>query len=116
MLRPELAKALAVASEWLEEQGRLRQQNGSPYVVDRSSKLRGNDEARARARVIAAHMRKIFGSFQSRTVATLINAALPLEGEDEISGKDVQYCCKELPAADDDGRVASHSTLGAFRI
>ena len=48
----------------------------SAYIVDRSSKARGNDEHRCRLRALAYEMHKIYGSFNYGTVANVATVAL----------------------------------------
>jgi len=68
---------------------------GSPYTVKKPSGKRGHDdEVRARTRALANAMRRIFGSFNYGTVATVAKVALDVNG---IGEQDVRNWCKGLP-------------------
>ncbi len=90
---PALAAALKVVADYFEEQGQRRLQSGSPYVVERSSRARGEDVKRGRVRALALEMHRLFGSFRYGTTATI--AMVALEGS-KISARDVENWCSKL--------------------
>jgi hypothetical protein len=92
---PELAKALSIVGEYLEDQGRLREQRNSPYIVERSSKERGDDKIRARVRALATAAHAIFGQFSYGTVATVATVALQINPA--ITPQSVRNWCRGLP-------------------
>jgi len=69
----ELAKSLALVGIYLDKQGRLREQKGSPFVV---AKSRGKDEIRARVLALAIETHSMFGTPLYGTVARAANVAL----------------------------------------
>jgi hypothetical protein len=93
IVHPKLAEALTAVGAYFEEQGRLRRQEDSPYIMKRSSKNRGNDEVRAKTRALATATHRIFGSFLYHTVATVM-VALQVNG---ITEKDMRNWCADLP-------------------
>jgi hypothetical protein len=94
-INPELAKALETVGPYFEREGRLREQKGSPWIAERSSKARGDDEARARVRALAPGTHAIFGSYLYGTLATVVTVALQIEPK--ITPKSVANWCADLP-------------------
>lgn len=87
----ELAQALAIVGEYFEEQGQLQERN--PYIVERSSGLRGeDDEIRVRTRLIGKATHSIFGSTLYGTVAKVASVAM----QTSVSEKNVQNWCSDL--------------------
>lgn len=66
-----------------------------PYVLGRSSRLRGDDDVRAHTRAIAADARRLFGSWLYGTVATVATVAL----DKKVSQKSVENWCEGLPTS-----------------
>jgi hypothetical protein len=85
----EFAQALAIVGEYLEKEGQMREQKNSPYIVERSSRLRRDDNIRVGTRLIGEATRSIFGSVLYGTVAKVASVAL----RTNISGKNVQNWC-----------------------
>ena len=71
-------------------------QQVEPYVLGRSSGLRGpgDDKIRGYTRAIAADAHRIFGSWLYGTVATV--ATVALEPDKEVSPKSVENWCSDL--------------------
>jgi hypothetical protein len=92
---PEFARALSIVGEYLEDQGRLREQKDGLYIVERSSKKRGDDGTRARVRALAAVTHAIFGQFLYGTVATIATVALQINPA--ITSRSVRSWCRGLP-------------------
>jgi hypothetical protein len=88
----DFAPALALVGEFFESEATLRDQKEGFYIVERSSKLRGEDRVRALARVIAAESHTIFGSFLYGTVATVVSVAL----KKNVTPKSIENWCKGL--------------------
>lgn len=85
----EFAQALAIVGEYLERQGQLLENKRSPYIVERRSRLRGDDNNRVNTRLIGEATYSIFGSVLYGTVAKIASVAL----QANISEKDVQNWC-----------------------
>jgi hypothetical protein len=92
---PELAGALSIVGEYLEDQGRVQEQRDSLYIVERSSKKRGDDKIRARVRVLATATHAIFGQFLYGTVATVATVALQINPA--VKGRSARNWCRGLP-------------------
>jgi hypothetical protein len=70
----EFAQALAMVGEYFEDGARMRAMEGSPYIVERSSALRGvDDEIRARALVIARKTNSLWGKTMPGVVARVLS-------------------------------------------
>jgi hypothetical protein len=92
---PEFARALSIVGEYLEDQGRLLEQRDGLYIVERSSKKRGDDKIRARVRALATATHVIFGQFLYGTVATVATVALQIDPA--VKGRSVRNWCRGLP-------------------
>ena len=92
----ELADFCQKHADSLRERGCLANldQQIEPFVLGRSSGLRGDDEVRGYTRAIAADACRIFGSYSYRIVATV--ATVALEPEKEVSPKSVENWCSDL--------------------
>jgi hypothetical protein len=90
MVNAELATALSMTAQYLEDQAGLRQQN--PYIVERSSKARGDDKVRALVRLLAAQAFTLWGSFLYGVIATVASIAF----ERTVSPRNVRNWCEGL--------------------
>ena len=102
MFEPEVRQAASVMAAALPKHGQLLKeqgrpvdlgQNDAPYILSRSSGERGDDEVRAKVRVLATATRRIYGSPLYRTVATIATVALPDHG---IGEESVRNWCADL--------------------
>ncbi len=90
---PEFAQSIARVGVYFEDEGRSREQKGSPYVLERSSGQRNDDGVRGRVRALATEMHKMFGHFFYRTVATVAMIAMQV---DDIDEHKVRNWCSDL--------------------
>lgn len=90
---PELARALKVAGQYLEEYCQYiiaSSKQVNPYILERSSRERGGDNTtRARVRALAVGVHAIFGAFLYGTLATVGSVAL----QTDIDAKSVKNWC-----------------------
>jgi len=81
-----------MAAQYLEDQGQLREQN--PYIVERTSKERGDDEVRVQVRLLAAQTFTLFGSFLYGIIAKV--ATVALQTTPTINNHNVRNWCSGL--------------------
>jgi hypothetical protein len=86
-----LAIALAEVGEYFERRSSVPPE-GSPHVIGRSSKDRGNDEVRVQVRTFASETHKLFGRYLSGTVAKVATIAL----QTTITEKSTKNWCADL--------------------
>jgi hypothetical protein len=93
-LTSKLAEALPIVGKHFQDQARMKAQRASPYIIERSSGTRGNDEIRVRVRALAIETHRLFGSFLYGTIATVVTVGLKIKPA--ISAKSVQNWCSGL--------------------
>jgi len=90
---PELPPALETVADYLEWRGKSLREKGNPFIVERSSKERGDDATRTRVRGIAALTFSIYGKVFYSIVATLASVALGVV----VEKKSVEDWCVKIP-------------------
>ena len=95
-LSPMLAESLSIVGKYFQDQARKVAQRASPYIIERSSGIRGDDEIRVHVRALAIETRSLFGSFLYGTIATVVTVALEIKPA--ITAKSVQNWCSGLPS------------------
>jgi hypothetical protein len=101
----ELAMALAQVGEYFEWKASVERE-GSPIVIGRSSKDRGNDEVRVQVRIFASETHELFGLYLSKTLSTVATIAL----QTTITDKSVKNWCADLAKG---GPIRRYSRWGA---
>jgi hypothetical protein len=101
----EFAIALAQVGEYFEWKASVERE-GSPIVIGRSSKDRGNDEVRVQVRIFASETHELFGLYLSKTLSTVATIAL----QTTITDKSVKNWCADLAKG---GPIRRYSRWGA---
>ena len=95
-LEPELARALEMSSQYLEEYSQFIIESAGrdgPYILKRSSGQRNDNSTRGKVRALAMGTKAMFGSYLYRTVSTVASVAL----QTDVDWESVRNWCQDLP-------------------
>jgi hypothetical protein len=94
----DLAAALTRVGHHFEQLGQMliMPASGAPYVIERSSRDRGDDEARVQLRWLAIITHKLFGQYLYGTLATVATVAL----QSTVTEKSARNWCATLQKRD----------------